>query len=340
MTCPDRGTWRAWLDGETAIQEPDTHLAACGACATLVAELGAGADFARRKMAALVSSAPSAVATSPVEVKGGGRWRRLAGAAAAVLLVSTITATPGGRALADSVLSVFRTQRIDLLEATTAELVQSALVLQRLGTVDAAGLPAPTEVATGQEAGTLSGLDIPDGLEADAWLVVSSGTLRWELDRALVASYLADQGSDLEVPARLDGTIVVLERGPAVVAVSGASDRPETVFARSGPVTAHTEGGASLDEMRDFLLAVPGLPNGLVGQLKAIEDWRSTLPLPVPVDVASGSRVDLGQVEAIEVDVPGVGTGYVWVDEEGIVTGIAGSDAGRVREIALESAGR
>ncbi len=58
----------------------------------------------------------------------------------------------------------------------------------------------------------------------------------------------------------------------------------------------------------------------------AISDWRSSLPLPVPVDVASASTVDINGVEVTQVDVPGFGTGYLWVEPDGTVTGVAGQD--------------
>lgn len=333
--CPDTGTWRAWLDDETAIPAPETHLAGCGACARTVAELRSAAGFASRKMTVL-SPAPRPVVTPPVEAEASPRgWlRRFAGAAAAVLLISVVAATPGGRALADSVLSVFRSQRIDILESTSRDLAMSGLVLGQLGEVDTDGLPEPTRVAGAREAEAESGLDIPDAFRGDSWLVISSGTVRWELDSQAITDYLAAHGSDVEVPSQIDGTVVVLERGAIVFAVSGPLDDPSLVLVRSGPVTAHTE-GASLGETREFLLSLPGLPGGLVSQLRAIEDWESTLPLPVPVDAATGSHVDLDGIDAVEIDVDDLGSGLIWVDDD-VVTAVAGHDPATTRQVAME----
>ncbi len=49
MNCPDTGVWRAWLDEETAIPGPEEHLAVCGDCAAMVAELRTTADLTRRR---------------------------------------------------------------------------------------------------------------------------------------------------------------------------------------------------------------------------------------------------------------------------------------------------
>ena len=38
--------------------------------------------------------------------------------------------------------------------------------------------------------------------------------------------------------------------------------------------------GVSADELRDFLLSLPGIPDDTKAQLRAIGDWRNTLPVP------------------------------------------------------------
>ena len=155
-----------------------------------------------------------------------------------------------------------------------------------------------------------TGLSLPD-LGPDATVVVMEpGETRLDFDSDEVRSYLAEEGSESSIPEGLDETALIVSRPVAAVVALEEDGRPTLVVGRSGPIETAVEGPVDPDRLRRFLLDLPGLPEGLVAQLAAISDWRSSLPLPIPVDVASASTVDIGGVEVTRVDVPGIGTGY------------------------------
>ncbi len=334
--CPPIGTWRAWLDEETSIVGPDEHLAACRGCAETVADLRADAAFTAGRMARLGETRTLPPATvHPLPSRRALRGHRstwlksLVAAAAALVLVFT----PFGQDAAEAFLAAFRVERFDLVRATALEAFQTAETLAALGSIDdGAAVPIPS-TASIEEASAQTGLDVSDlaGLSDGAVLVVPESSVTWTLDGERVAAHLAEQGSSIPVPSELDGTVVTIRRAPAVVAAVGAIDDPELIVAVSGPVTANTMDGMGLGDLRAFLLELPGIPEGVTNQLGAIEDWQTTLPIPVPVDHGSASIERMGGVEVVTFEVDALGTGLMWLDGEQIQAVMAPSEA-RARE--------
>jgi hypothetical protein len=95
------------------------------------------------------------------------------------------------------------------------------------------------------------------------------------------------------VPADLDGATLLVDVPGAIGAVYGPTgghgsghgklDGPRLVVGRTGPLVVRAE-GAPLDAIRSFVLSREELPADLRAQLAAIGDWRSTIPVPVPVN--------------------------------------------------------
>jgi hypothetical protein len=337
MICPDVGVWRAWLDEETAVPGPEEHLAVCGSCAAMVAELKATSDLARRQMAMLLSQ-PVSVERASVE-PARRRWpRRGWKVAAAVAVGVALMATPTGRAWGETFLSQFRVERFDLVTLTAVEAARTGEILDRLGEVEGSPLSEPEEVDSVDAALQATGLSLPD-LGPDATVaVMEASEMRLGFDSDEVRSYLDEEGSASSIPEGLDETEVIVRRPAAAVVALEEDGRPTLVVGRSGPIETAVEGPMDPERLRLFLLDLPGLPEGLVAQLAAMPDWRSSLPLPVPVDVASASTVDIGGVEATRVDVPGYGTGYVWVEPDDTVTGVAGEDPAETLALARQLA--
>jgi hypothetical protein len=247
--------------------------------------------------------------------------------------------TPVGQQSAEAVLAVFRVEQFSIIPATTQQLVDAAGVLSSLGTVDSGvdGWPAPDPVSVA-EAERTTGLDVPEapsleGRPSQAFVIPASKT-RWTLDEDAIRDYLRANDAELAIPEGLDGTTLVLERADAVAALYGATmTSPDVAVAVSGPVTLDVaRSSLSLAEVRTFLLSLPGLPDALVSQLAAIDDWRTTLPLPIPVDEASVATVQLGGTEVVSVEVDGAGTAYVWAEDgtSSLVVGPTGSGLAKV----------
>ncbi|HZR01294.1 MAG TPA: hypothetical protein VFC93_21010 [Chloroflexota bacterium] len=230
------------------------------------------------------------------------RWR-VAAAGLAAAIVLAVVGTDGGRTAAAAFLAQFRSQTIQPI-AVDSSLGQSPLAqLDRLGAVQGERMPQPEVVASLADASAKVGFAVkaPDPATLPASVgktpkirVVAAHDLRFTFDEAKTRQYLRQLGRDnVTLPARFNGATLVVSF-PAAVALQygGPEDAKESrgqigpmlIVGQSKEITAGVEGGASFDELRDFLLGLPGLPPETVRQLRAIQDWRNTLPLPVPVD--------------------------------------------------------
>jgi hypothetical protein len=127
------------------------------------------------------------------------------------------------------------------------------------------------------------------------------------------------------VPAGLDGSRFRLVAGPGVAA-TWAEGRgvPALVVARATAPAAFST-GVPFETARDYLLSLTGVPAGLAAQLRAFTSGASTLPVPVPADLATSTTTDVGgQPATVLASRDGSVTAVVWVDD-GVVTAVAGS---------------
>lgn len=154
-----------------------------------------------------------------------------------------------------------------------------------------------------------------------------TATFTFSAERAAQAA--AQAGEDLPpVPPGLDGAQVRLTAGPAVAAVwAGDSGVPALVVARAGAPEAFAS-GTDFEELRAYLLSLPGLPEEVAAQLRSFSPDASTLPLPVPADYATSAPAQVNGDEAtLLTSRDGFLAGVVWV-ADGVVTAVAGSLTG------------
>jgi hypothetical protein len=70
--------------------------------------------------------------------------------------------------------------------------------------------------------------------------------------------------------------------------------------------------GASVQQVEDYLISLPGFPPDLAAQIRAIGDPTTTLPVPVPTGQQS-HQVDVQGVRGLFVgDSTGLGSGMIW----------------------------
>jgi hypothetical protein len=81
----------------------------------------------------------------------------------------------------------------------------------------------------------------------------------------------------------------------------------------------------TVKQLEDYILAQPGLSPELRAAVNAIGDPSTTLPIPVPVEFATSSNVQIQGVRGVALgDNTGVGAGVIWV-KNGVVYGVLGS---------------
>lgn len=279
-------------------------------------------------------------------------WRvAVSGVAAAVVLSLAVAFTPGGQSAASAFLSQFRTQTVAPIAVSArsqAELIRTMNALGRLGTVSLPnGERRPEAVPRGlaQQARTVSlaeasqavgfGLLVPDPKTLPAQVsptptvqVVPGQSIQFTFDKARAGAYLSSIGrSDVVVPDRFDGaTLAVTIPSVALLQYGDPSSRGTLVVGEAGEVTVDVvRGSVGLDELRTFLLSLPGLPSDVVTQLSEISNWSNTLPVPVPVDVATWQRVSIrGNTGLLLNDNSGLGSAAIW-HADGHLYGVAGS---------------
>jgi hypothetical protein len=306
---------------------------------------------ARLAAATAPAATPPAVANDPVPLSRRGRVARLGtrarGVAAglvAALVLAGLLVTPGGRAAAAGFLAQFRSQRFEVISLDPAQSSQIAdvvggLVQTGVFTGDAhplSGFGEPQAVAGLAEAGRVAGFAVPavdpavlpGGVERTPRRVLVSRAreARLTFDRDHALAYLRSHGRpDATLPERYDGTQLVVQVPAAVVQqFAGRDGAPALLVGKAGTVGLSTEGGASLEELREVVLGLPGLPAKTVAQLKAIGDWRTTLPLPVPSDQVRSRPATVDGAEAVSfADQSGRLHALLW-QRGGHIWGVAG----------------
>ena len=305
-----------------------------------------------RLAAAATATAPAlADVPAPIPLPGrgpvarlGARARGVAAGLVAALVLTGLLVTPGGRAAAAGFLAQFRSQRFEVVSLDPGQSSQVAdvvggLVQTGVFTGDArqlSGLGEPEVVAGLDEAARVAGFAVsavdpaalPAGVERTPQrvLVTRARETRLTFDRDRALAYLRGHGRpDARLPERYDGTQLVVQVPAAVVQqFAGRDGVPALLVGKAGTVGLTTEGGASLEELREVVLGLPGLPAETVAQLRAVGDWRTTLPLPVPSDQVRSRPATVDGAEAVSfADQSGRLNALLW-QRGGHIWGVAG----------------
>jgi hypothetical protein len=159
-------------------------------------------------------------------------------------------------------------------------------------------------------------------------------TFTFSADKAKAAA--ASHGKTLPaLPAGMDGATLTVTVGPAVGEVygnlkqpgSGTNDinLPQLVIAKSAAPTV-TSTQVTAQTLENYILGLPGISPELASAVKAVKDPSTTLLIPVPVQYASSTQVQINGANGVALgDNTGLGSGVVWVGKDGYVYVVAGS---------------
>jgi len=266
------------------------------------------------------------------------RWRGAAAGVAAALALTLLVGTPGGRTATAQFLAQFRSQRFAVVAIEPGRDRGSLAFLNHLGSLQGGprARAAAETVASVAEASQRVGFPVlqPDPATLPAGLaptpkiqVWPASEIRFTFDRQKAQAYFQATGHpEVSLPARFDGaSLVVAVPAAAFLEYTAPGNSQMLVVGAARELEVGVEGNVSLDELRDFLLGLPGLPPDTVRQLRAIQDWRTTLPIPVPVDQIAWQPVTIaGGPGLLLADNTGVGSGALW-QRDGRVYGVAGT---------------
>ena len=265
------------------------------------------------------------------------RWRLALGGVAAALAITFTLATPEGQAAAAGFLAQFRSQRLAIVTFDPNQARQTGLFrFEQLGTVkNNQPQQRPADVANVQEAASKAGFPVlqpdpatlPPGVARTPKVRFSPASeTRLTFDKQKSRAYFDSiNRKDLSLPDKLHGASLVVALPPVVMLEYAATDnKPAVMVGEAREIQVGVEGNASLEEVRAFLLGLPNVPPDLARQLRSIQDWTSTLPIPVPVDKMTWQETTIaGAPGYILNDNTGLGSGVIW-QRDGRILGVAG----------------
>ncbi|HET7498195.1 MAG TPA: hypothetical protein VFM00_07825 [Candidatus Eisenbacteria bacterium] len=235
-----------------------------------------------------------------------GRVVRLAALAAGVALVAALFTIPSVRVSAQSFLELFRVRRFaavpfsesrfETLRSLEQGKDHGLLVLDKEETVLDPGPMryVPSREAASPEAGFAVSAPsyLPEGLVADSVFVEGAGAMRLSVSEAKLRSVLQRLDlNDVEVPTGLDGRWIEVKKPPVVFQKfrSPRNGRAMLVQARSPEVSVPA--GWDVERLAEIGLRVLGLDTGEARRIARSTDWRSTLLVPVPMNVSTFRQV-------------------------------------------------
>jgi hypothetical protein len=127
--------------------------------------------------------------------------------------------------------------------------------------------------------------------------------------------------------AALAGTSVTIDAGPAVLAeysgTGAGAGVPTLAVAAMRRPTAQSS-GASISQIKAFLLAQPGIPPELAQEIRLLGNLSTTLPVPVPAGATVHSVHVNGSPGVLVTDGSNVAAGVVWEDGRGLLHAVVG----------------
>ena len=272
-----------------------------------------------------------------------------AAAAIAVVLFGLSFLTSPMQSLANQFLTIFRVQDFAPVTITSMQGMPDLTRFGDMTTPQSTGFRHQTvdTVAAASNAvgfGVKAPTTLPNGLptEPTTIAVTASDTVSFTFRAEKARTYLDSIGrSDFSLPAKFDGATLqvqipaaaLLTYGPAAAESDGMRTRRQAasdlamnqimvVQAKSPTVEAS---GVSLQELRDFMLSLPGLPPETAAQIRAIGDLGSTLPVPVPAGESARKIQVNGAPGVIFAEANSrISGGIVW-QRDGIVYAAAGA---------------
>jgi hypothetical protein len=290
----------------------------------------------------------------------GQRPVRMAmGLTAVIAVVMAMTITPM-RTVADDFLNQFRVQKfaaitipMDMLEPLTtaamanmsdADREQMQDALEQLGTFestfsfDEESLPEPiTEAEARAQYGDFDVPDdLPDGFDnAPEAYVTEAGSASYTLNVLNAQEMIDELGlpiyalPDPEAYPTLEFSATI--PSAVVLEYDNAAGEKLMVGQMASP-QLNIPDGIDMNELREDILRLPGLPADLVAQLRSIDDWEHTLIVPVRPE-AETDDISMNGEPALLIEDP-EGSAVLWEDD-GILYVVAGEVSGdAIRDVA------
>ena len=294
------------------------------------------------------------------------RWSATALGAASVGVVLV------GAGAAQGFITIFQPEQLAPVAVSAAD-VSSLQELASYGEVS--GVPTLTLTPTSRQGALqATGIDppqlsaLPSGLPSTpAYDVIGGGTVTFTFDPARAAAAALAHGATLPpMPADVGHSTLQLTLPSALVEIYGtglsqllprsaasaapAGTGPDVGAGSSGdlsavgtpslaivaarlPVVSST--GVSAARIEAYLLAQPAVPAGLAAEIHALADPATTLPVPIPISLATSETVSVDGARGLLIgDETGAGSLVLW-EHDGVVYAVVGTvTSGQVLDVA------
>jgi hypothetical protein len=337
MRHPADGTIRRLLDEPAGVADADReHVRDCPVCLSTLATMKEDAEMTARVLeqsqpadvdAAWLRLSNSLDAT-PAKVPAQRRWRAALRSPLVAVVGVAVIVSGASTAAATDWLQIFRAERVAPVTAPRADLV-SLPDLDEVGTLEVTSKVDVRPVADAAAAEKVSNLAVPRverlprGVTGQPrYFAGPQASANFTFSVAKTAQTLG--ATPPPAPPGLDGSRFRFTAGPGVVSVWGL-DRgvPAMIVGRAvAPAVYSTD--VPFATARDYVLALPNVPESVKSQLRGFSADGSTLPLFVQAEKMTTSTADVGGVRAtVLASRDGLMAGVVWV-EDGLVTAVAG----------------
>lgn len=255
-------------------------------------------DFKRTLRAALLQQETRTVAGPP-------RLMRFAAVMLACLALAGAFSVPSVRAAATAFLDMFRVVHFAAVPVESGSLQRlrdsgldlRALLSDQVQVLEKAGPPAA--YATADAAGAAAGfhVELPSWMpvgwntEPSAVSVTGPTSVRITANTTRLAQILAALNiNDVAVPQGIDGRSASVRTSPAVT-LTWRKDGQSVQLMQSPSPQVNFPPGTDLPALAEIGLRIMGLSRNDAYRFAQSIDWRSTLLVPIPVNVASFRQV-------------------------------------------------
>jgi hypothetical protein len=222
-------------------------------------------------------------------------------ASIAAVLVALLL-LPNSGALAGQFLSLFSIQQFQPVQVTKQD-VQSLSsrpipTFEDLGTlnIQTGSLQTQDNLTQAQAAQLLNFPilvpgSLPQGISGTPnFSVIGAGSGTFTFSASKAHTFFQKNGyGNINIPANLDGSTYDVTTTPGVVISYGNGTTTQFMIVEYPSPVIHATGSASLEELRNVALSIPGLPPQLVTQLEQINLSSGVVPLPIPSGIDSQS---------------------------------------------------
>ncbi len=273
----------------------------------------------------------------PVQTKRarGSAGRRLrtwmAGPVAAVALIGALILTPAG-SLAQTFMTIFQPKQVQAVSVNINEL-RGLPKLRKFGTMHIQRGVSPKSVAGVSAASAATGMTVlspaslPAGIPSRVTYEVAGGTTNSFTFSAAKAEAAAQKAGKTipAMPAAIDGSTLQVKTYPMALAIYGSPKGIPTLAIGQTQSPKVSSSGVTVKQLEDYMLSLPGVSPDLAASIRAIGDPTSTLPIPVPMNLAQSQSVTVQGVQGVAIgDSTGMGSVVVWV-KDGVIYGVGGT---------------